>query len=236
MKDAGGVGASKKLAKRKMDAYGCVQSHCFEVTDPKRLKSQENARVLAASIAEVNNTSKALQASKQSKEDDELVPLAQPAFVKLHKNSMNWAKLNRKEMRSLALKYFSLRIDKNLNKNGAVAKAQEAYNAAQTHARKRFDDDFNGLAGDPDPAQPEAIGAANDDEEMEDESDGDEDLVDLSSFKVGDKVRVYWSMAEPPEWFDGIVEKICAVTVKVKYPTSDSHYHHNPKTWDIIKV
>ena len=99
--------------------------------------------------------------------------------------------------------------------------------------RKRFDDDFNGLGGDP--AQPGAIGAAND-EEMEDESDDDEDLVDLSSFKVGDKVRVYWSMTQPPAWFDGIVEKICAVTMKIKYPTSDSHYHHNPKTWDIIKV
>ena len=63
-----------------------------------------------------------------------------------------------------------------------------------------------------------------------------EDLVDLSSFKVGDKVRVYWSMAEPPEWFDGIVEKISAVTMKIKYPTFDCHCHHNPKTWDIIKV
>ena len=28
---AGGIGASKKLAKRKMDAYGSVQSHCFEM-------------------------------------------------------------------------------------------------------------------------------------------------------------------------------------------------------------
>ena len=71
---------------------------------------------------------------------------------------------------------------------------------------------------------------------MEDESDDDEDLVDLSSFKVGDKVRVYWSTTQPPVWFDGIVEKICAVTEKIKYPTSDSHYHHNPKTWDTIKV
>ena len=61
-------------------------------------------------------------------------------------------------------------------------------------------------------------------------------LVDLSSFKVGDKFRVYWSMAKPPEWFDGIVEKICAVKVKTRYLTSDSHYHHNTQTWDMIKA
>ena len=69
-----------ELAKRKMDAYGCVQSHCFDQTYPKRMVSEEYAMMLAASMAGVSNTTKAEQA------DAELVPMAATALIKLHKN------------------------------------------------------------------------------------------------------------------------------------------------------
>ena len=83
------------------------------------------------------------------------------------------------------------------------------------------------------PAQPGAIGSA-DGEVIE--AGSDDDQTSLANFKVGDKVRVYWPMEEPPEWFDGYVEKICAVTLKIQYPATNDHQHHNPKTWDIVKV
>ena len=49
------------------------------------MKSQHNARMLAASMAEVSNFTK--------DDDDELTPMAVAALTKLHKNGMQWNKL-----------------------------------------------------------------------------------------------------------------------------------------------
>ena len=86
------------------------------------------------------------------------------------------------------------------------------------------------------PAQPGAIGSG-DGERVEAGSDDDE--TSLANFKVGDKVRVHWptdETEEPLEWFDGYVEKVCAVTLKIQYPATNDYQHHNPKTWDIVKI
>ena len=54
LKDAGGSGATKKLAKRKMDAAGFVNAHCCEVTGEKRQRELNSALELAASLAEIH--------------------------------------------------------------------------------------------------------------------------------------------------------------------------------------
>lgn len=75
-----------------------------------------------------------------------------------------------------------------------------------------------------------------DDEELEDEEDSGAEESDeyLNGFKVGDPVRVYWSMREPPDWFHGVVTKIGHVKLKIKY--TDGYQHHDPNRWDIEKL
>ena len=55
MKDCGGDGATKKLAKRKLDSAGFINAHCCDATDPVRMKRMKAALELASSIAEINN-------------------------------------------------------------------------------------------------------------------------------------------------------------------------------------
>ena len=143
MKDAGGLGATKKLAKRKMDAYGYVQSECYEVTGSKRMKSQLSAQRLATSLAEVNHAAQADQATKQAVDDDELLPLAAKAMAKLFLHNMNWAKLCVKEMRSIALKYFNIRIDKSDKKVSIINALEQAYEQAQANTRAQFDETYS---------------------------------------------------------------------------------------------
>jgi hypothetical protein len=111
------------------------------VTDDKRMKSQRAALQLAASIAEVSNVEKAEQVAKQAADDDELLDLdlATKSLAKLRKNNMDWAKLTRKEMRCLALKYLNTRIDKNAKKGEVVIELEQAYEHAQPNARAQFD-------------------------------------------------------------------------------------------------
>ena len=145
MKDAGGLGAVKRMAKRKMDAYGFVQSECYEVTDDRRVKSQRAALQLAASMAEVSNAEKAEQAAKQVADDDELLgtELATKSLAKLRKNNMDWVKLTRKEIRCLALKYLNTRIDKGAKKAEVVTEIEQAYEHAQPNVRDQFDEAYN---------------------------------------------------------------------------------------------
>ena len=94
-----------------------------------------------------------------------------------------------------------------------------------------FDDD------DLDPVtaySPENDGSC--DEETSDEDSGEEEWVQgpLHGFRVGDKVRVWWSMQEPQGWFTGIIEKVGAEVLRVKYP--DGWRDHDPNKWSIEKL
>jgi len=72
--------------------------------------------------------------------------------------------------------------------------------------------------------------------ETSDEDSGEEEWVQglLHGFRVGDKVRVWWSMQEPPKWFTGIIEKVGAEVLRVKYP--DGWRDHDPNKWSIEKL
>ena len=114
MRDAGGLGANKKLAQRRLDCAGFVQSECFEVTDPVRIRRQKQALQLAAALAQISNAQAAEQAVRRALEDDELILVAPGAALKLSKHNMQWDKLTIKEARSIALVYFKKPIDKGL--------------------------------------------------------------------------------------------------------------------------
>ena len=76
--------------------------------------------------------------------------------------------------------------------------------------------------------------------ESETDSDSfeDSDVEDnpLACFKVGDHVKVYWSMLDPPAWYNGTVAKIGKARLKIDYPIEDEYQWHDPNKWDIQKV
>ena len=57
MRDCGGIGAIKKLAKRKLDAAGFINSDCCEANGPERTKRLKQALQLASSMAEIERDS-----------------------------------------------------------------------------------------------------------------------------------------------------------------------------------
>ena len=65
------------------------------------------------------------------------------------------------------------------------------------------------------------------------ESDGMFDCESYHGFNVGDTVKVYWSMHEPPEWFPGEVVKCGSRGIKVFYPGESEWQWHDPKKWDV---
>ena len=72
MKAAGGEGAEKRLAKRRLDATGHIQSHCVELSDPVRQKRLKSQLQLAASIAEIARITNQESKEKKAQENLEL--------------------------------------------------------------------------------------------------------------------------------------------------------------------
>ena len=50
------------------------------------------------------------------------------------------------------------------------------------------------------------------------------------------RCKVYWSMLDPPAWYNGTVAKIGKARLKIDYPIEDEYQWHDPNTWDIQKV
>jgi hypothetical protein len=40
---------------------------------------------------------------------------------------------------------------------------------------------------------------------------------------------------DPPAWFDGVVEKVCTIMLKINYPDTGDWQHHDPTKWMIEK-
>lgn len=67
MKEAGGTGASQKLAKRKLDMFASIKSHSGVANDPSRLKRMKSQMEMAASMAEISRQ-EADQKAQQKKD------------------------------------------------------------------------------------------------------------------------------------------------------------------------
>ena len=82
----------------------------------------------------------------------------------------------------------------------------------------------------------------SDDQESKDNDDSSDDEAategdDFSelTFAVDDNVRVWWPNGGPSAWFDGVVEKVCTIMLKVNYPDTGDWQHHDPTKWKIEK-
>jgi hypothetical protein len=131
MKGAGGEGAVKKLAKRRLDAVGNIQAHCVELSDPVRQKRLRTQLELAASIAEISRM--AAQESKEKKAQDglELDKALPDAIVKLKKHNCDFSKLFVKELRAVGWSFCHKDIP-NDKKSILVEEVQQLYNASRT--------------------------------------------------------------------------------------------------------
>ena len=83
---------------------------------------------------------------------------------------------------------------------------------------------------------------SSDDQESKDNDDSSDDEAategdDFSelTFAVDDNVRVWWPNEDPPAWFDGVVEKVCTIMLKINYPDTGDWQHHDPTKWKIEK-
>ena len=76
-------------------------------------------------------------------------------------------------------------------------------------------------------------GEPSDDEESNNEEKSSDDEFSDLTFAVNDNVRV-WRPSESA-WFDGVVEKVCTVMLKIKYPDTDDWQLHDPTQWNIEK-
>jgi hypothetical protein len=98
MQDAGGQGATMKLAKRKLDMFGNVNSHSGMANDEKKLNLLRNKLQLAASIAEVSRMDKADAQSKKNAEREVKKKLAPAASAKLAEKQGDVSKLTKAEI------------------------------------------------------------------------------------------------------------------------------------------
>ena len=109
MKSAGGVGATRKLAKRRLNAAtGDVNSLCGVVNDNPQLRAQTRQLQLAASLAEISACKSAAAKKKKEEMQATLTDKAPAALVKfMTKAGKKACGLTTKEMNSLLVVYFS---------------------------------------------------------------------------------------------------------------------------------
>ena len=112
MADAGGQGAQKNLAKRKLDNIGDVKAYCGIQNDAERIRKLQAVGELAASISEIPRADKAARVAKKIKVkvSSNLLDAAPAAVAKLKVKGGDISKLTKPQISSLALKYFGTHL------------------------------------------------------------------------------------------------------------------------------
>jgi ribosomal protein L12E/L44/L45/RPP1/RPP2 len=122
MKDAGGEGATKKLAQRKLNNVGAITNHCGLQNHPSRIKKLVAALELSASLAEISALTKANKAKDKRIADTGLMDLAPAAltkFLKKHDSVVN--KLTKTEICAISFRFFGAMLKESNPKPVLVA-------------------------------------------------------------------------------------------------------------------
>jgi hypothetical protein len=106
MKDAGGDGAVKKMAQRKLDSAAFVNAYCCYANSETRIKRFEQAARLAASIAEIQKLTIEAEHTKKKLESDMMGDAAPVALARLRSKEMNFNSITVKELVSIAYIYY----------------------------------------------------------------------------------------------------------------------------------
>eukprot|EP00978_Attheya_sp_CCMP212_P031727 scaffold120920_cov35-Attheya_sp.AAC.1 len=107
MRDAGGNGATMKIAKRKLSTFGAIQSHSGMANDERRLAQLRNKFELVASLAEINRLEKDNLEAKANSALMEKRTKAPAALAKLSTNNGKVKKLTKLEISALLLVHYS---------------------------------------------------------------------------------------------------------------------------------
>ena len=102
----GRAGATKKLARRKLNNTGAITSHCGLQNQPERVKKLLSALELTASIAEISALTKASKVKDKSTADAKLLDQAPAALAKFNAKSGDVTKLQKKGICAIAFRYF----------------------------------------------------------------------------------------------------------------------------------
>lgn len=108
LKDAGGEGATKKLAKRKLNNTGAITSHCGIQNHPERVSKLINALQLTASLAEISAQNKATKDLDKRNANTALMENGPEALTKLSSVNGEVSKLTKKEICAISLRYFAV--------------------------------------------------------------------------------------------------------------------------------
>lgn len=134
MKDAGGLGATMKIAKRKLNLYGAIQSHSGLANDEKQLQKLKNKTMLAALIAEIDQRDKNEANAKSEEELKNRCAVHSDAVVKLANNQGNVSKLTKIEIAAILLVGHSIDVGpmtrKANKKEALVARLEERIKAS----------------------------------------------------------------------------------------------------------
>jgi hypothetical protein len=107
MKDAGGQGATMKIAQRKLNMFGAIQSHSCMANNEGALALLRNKTELVASLAEIHRLEKANQQAKTDDALKEKQRKAPAALEKLRANDDNINKLTKLEIAAVLLVHYS---------------------------------------------------------------------------------------------------------------------------------
>ena len=118
LKDAGGSGATKKLAQRKLNNSGAITSHCGLQNHPARVSKLLSALELAASLTEISALAKASKEKDKCNAKTNLLDLAPAALVKLNSDKVNGdvSKLTKKEICAVSFRFFGCLVKEDLSK------------------------------------------------------------------------------------------------------------------------
>ena len=118
LKDYGGDGATKKLARRKLDSAGFVNAFCNHANSAKRIARLKSALQLAESMSEVSRAQQEEALAKKRLEDpDAFIKAAPDALIKLRKHECDelgpnawFAKLTVDQLRAIAYEYYKVKV------------------------------------------------------------------------------------------------------------------------------
>ena len=143
LQDAGGDGAIKRMAQRKLDSVAFVNAYCCYANSELRVQRFKQAARLAASIAEIEKLTVEADQKKKQLECDLMADTAPGALQKLRSKGMDFDAITVKELLSIAFVYYPHQCKEmptSGNKKLKVDKLSAFYKANQSNLDSvRFD-------------------------------------------------------------------------------------------------
>lgn len=134
MRAAGGDGATKKEAQRRLDSWGCVQAHSQFANDPSRLAKMKRQLQMAASLAEITRITQNEKAAAATSKEQQLLHAAPGAAQKLKSlNASDLGRLTKLEICAVARVHYGAQLCSSAPKGGLVRQLADLI-SAKPHA------------------------------------------------------------------------------------------------------